>query len=89
MENFEFTHGIMVIAGKPDEDGRFPIVHFCGYLNPITDKDIDLLKQELATDPEFGLVGVEGLVYSEAPAEIVKLYRESMNEIPETSTDET
>lgn len=70
----------MVISTKPDVDGHFAIVHFCGYENKITDKDIDLLKQEIASTPDFGLVGQEeNLIYSEAPANIVELFKGLMN----------
>ena len=48
----EINYAIVAICHEASE-----IVHFCGYEQPISENDFEVLEKELKTDPEFGLVG--------------------------------
>ena len=70
MIDFPINYGVMAV----NQAGQ--IVHFCAYAKPITDQMIKGLKQELATDPAFGLIDqVNDLVIMEAPPEVIEEYR--------------
>ena len=48
---------ILCYRDNPDE--TMDILHLCGYENKPGQDTIDSLQEELATDPEFGLIGEE------------------------------
>lgn len=55
----EFKFGIIAAtqSAEDEKEGQISIVHFCGYPKKPTQRDFELLKEELNTDPEFHLVG--------------------------------
>jgi hypothetical protein len=56
------------------------ILHFCGYQEPITERDIESFREELKNDPEFGLQDKwDKVVIIEAPDEILKEYQDAFN----------
>ena len=60
------------------KEGKIQILHFCGYEDPIQKQDIEQLKNELATDEEFGLTEwADDLIIEEATPDIVSHYREA------------
>jgi hypothetical protein len=67
-----FKHGAMAINATGD------ILHFCAYESRPTGADMESLKQELNTDPEFDLVGRVGVDVTivEATPEVCKLFLE-------------
>jgi hypothetical protein len=73
------NYGLIVI--DPSEVGDLKtILHFCGYQEPITERDIESLREELKTDPEFGLQDKwDKVVITEAPEEILKEYQDAFN----------
>jgi hypothetical protein len=57
-----------------DPDQNFDILHLCAYGNPPTENDRAALIEELATDEEFGMIGMkEGVDYK-----LVKLKDEAV-----------
>lgn len=53
----KITHGIVVLDTRlPVEDVE--VIHFVGFWKEPTQQDIDNLKEELRTDPTFGLSDV-------------------------------
>jgi len=74
LDLLEMNYGIMVMDGEE-------ICHVCLYKTPITDKDIEDLKKELAEDAEFELIDrVNSLEFKEAPLEIIEDIRLSILE---------
>lgn len=69
------NYGLIVM--DPMEEGEVKtILHFCGYQEPITEKDVESLRNELRDDPEFGLQDIwERLVITEAPDEVIEEYK--------------
>jgi hypothetical protein len=56
------------------------ILHFCGYSEPITERDIESLREELKNDPEMGLQDKwDTVIITEAPEKILKEYQEAFN----------
>lgn len=54
------THALIAVK----MEGNSPsILHFCGYESQPNQACIDSLREELATDPEFGLVGIADFCY--------------------------
>ncbi len=72
----KIKYGLIALATIPDEDGLNDILHFCGYEKEPQSHDIESLKTELQTDPEFGLVGRDDYIVLKAPDTIVDLYKE-------------
>lgn len=77
----EIKYGIVVLdaANEKIQSGEFfmdDIIHFVGYLEKPTKKDIENLREELRTDEEFGLTDLDRLVIFEASQEIVDNYLE-------------
>lgn len=65
-------YGIIAVRPAKDEDGMADILHFCGYEDPPTQFDFDALREELNTNPAFGLQGdMDGVELMEAPEEIL------------------
>lgn len=69
----------LIAASQTAEDeakGQMSVLHFCGYPKKPTAKDVEYLKQELNTDPEFGLVGRMGVdvFIMDATPDMVKFY---------------
>lgn len=69
----------LIAAAQTAEDeakGQMSVLHFCGYPKKPTAKDVEYLKQELNTDPEFGLVGRMGVdvFIMDATPDMVKFY---------------
>jgi hypothetical protein len=75
----KINYGLIVM--DPSEPGNEKtILHFCGYQEPITERDVESLREELKNDPEFGLQDKwDKVVITEAPDEILKLYQEEFN----------
>ena len=74
MANKKFTHGIVAYEKV---EGALYILHFCGYGKKPTAIDIQSLKDELNTDPEFCLVGRinNGVFLMEATEDMLEYYR--------------
>lgn len=53
-----FEYGLMVVDPKRTTDDVMCIVHFAGYWEEPTEKDIEHLREELRTDPQFELCDV-------------------------------
>ena len=54
------------------------ILHFCGYQDPITERDIESLREEIKNDPLFGLQDKwDKVVITEASDEILKEYQDA------------
>ena len=48
-----------LIAVDPTQEGDMKdVLHFCGYWNQPTLVDVESLKEELKTDPDFGLTDI-------------------------------
>lgn len=62
---------------NPKQEGEMlDILHFVGYWDKPTEKDIEALREELRNDPEFKLQEIWDVVeILPAPPEIVKLYQ--------------
>ena len=75
----KINYGLIVM--DPSEPGNEKtILNFCGYQEPITERDVESLREELKNDPEFGLQDKwDKVVITEAPDEILKLYQEEFN----------
>ena len=76
----DIKYGLIVI--DPTQEGNMmDILHFVGYWNKPTKIDVDLLREELMTDEEFGLTAIaHRLDILPAPDYIIKHY---INEIKE------
>jgi hypothetical protein len=73
----KINYGLIIM--DPSEPGD-PILHFCGYQEPITEKDIESLREELKNDSEFGLQDKwDKVVIVEAPDEVLKEYQDAFN----------
>ena len=53
----DMKYGLIVIDSV-QEGEMMDILHFVGYWNKPTKKDVDLLREELMTDEEFGLTDI-------------------------------
>lgn len=74
-------YGILAVDSRKNTDGMNPILHFCGFESPPNDDDFDDLRHELATNKEFDLTEMMSyIVLVEASPEIVKLYKEMLND---------
>jgi len=75
-KKFNMNYGLIVV--DPLQEGEMmDIIHFCGYEVPPTKNDAAILREELMTDPEFGLTEIaEHLDILPAPDDIVKKYRD-------------
>lgn len=71
------NYGIIAYTLENRENPRLSVLHFCGYESPPTDLDMFTLKEELNTDPEFGLVGKidKGVFLMVAPLEVVDHFK--------------
>ena len=57
----DIKYGLIVI--DPTQEGEnLDILHFCGYWNQPTKKDVDFLREELMTDKSFGLTEIAHIV---------------------------
>ena len=55
----KFTHGIMVIDhSQIHDDGHLSVVHFVGFWTEPSDADFTMVKNEVETNPKFGLVEI-------------------------------
>lgn len=72
----KINYGLIAFNPKMvTENGEVEILHFCGYEEQIQKQDIEALKEELATDEEFGLTEmIEDLIIKEASPTIVDYY---------------
>lgn len=73
-------YGLVAASQTAEEETKheLTILHFCGYGKPPTQNDIAQLKEELNTDPEFGLVGRMGVdvFIMNATPDMVKFYKD-------------
>ena len=61
--------------------GHLVIAHFVGFEEKPGPEDYASLQDELAQDPEFGMVGIHGkLIYFPAPPVVVAYYQRAMQE---------
>jgi hypothetical protein len=67
-----------LIAVQHIDGINFRILHFCGYEDPPTDIDKDLLKKELKSDVEFGLTDEDYIIITADP-HIVRQYAKMLN----------
>lgn len=83
-ELFQINYGLIVLDPEQiDEDGDKLIVHFVGFMVPPTDADINSIKEEIKTDPEFGLMDIaDRLEYELAPQELIDYFKVSIGTIP-------
>lgn len=66
----------LIVMDSSDPENR--ILHFCGYQDPITERDIESLREELKTDPEFGLQDKwDKVVIVEASDDVLKEYQDA------------
>lgn len=68
----EIRYGLIAVRGGE-------ILHFCGYESPPSQADLDALRDELQTDPEFAL-DLEGVFITIAPPDVVGYYRRILEE---------
>lgn len=56
-------YGLIAASQSAEDEAKqeLRVLHFCGYPKKPTAADVEHLKQELNTDPEFGLVGRMGV----------------------------
>jgi len=75
MDPTKITHGLIVV--DPTQEGEhFDILHFAGYWQQPSKKDADLLREELRTDPEFGLQEIADRVdILPAPPDILEHFK--------------
>lgn len=65
-----------MIVTNPTAKDSDEIIHFCGYWERPTQKDVDHLREELKTDPEFGLQEIADEVDIRlAPKDILETYQ--------------
>jgi hypothetical protein len=71
-----------LIAIDPTQEGdMLDVLHFCGYWNQPTLVDVDSLREELKSDPDFGLTDIaDRLDIIPAPDWLVQEYVEGMSE---------
>jgi hypothetical protein len=70
------TLGLIAIDPMSEDKEMVDIVHFVGYWNKPTKKEVEHLKEELKTDEEFGLTEIaDRLVILPAPDHIVEHYK--------------
>lgn len=70
-----FTHGIMAIDSKPDEEDNVRIVHFIGLWNEPTYEEFLELSNEIKNTPEFGLSKIiDRVVILPATEEVIEQY---------------
>jgi hypothetical protein len=74
--------GLMVIDPESlDENQEVEIVHFVGYWNQPSEVDADSLREELATDEEFGLTDIaHRLDILPAPQNVVEHFMSNIEE---------
>lgn len=77
----KFTHGIIVLNPNLEDEDGIPIVHFLGLWQEPTENVIEDLKNELSTDPEFGLIDdIDELEFIFANQEHVDMFNEMIEE---------
>lgn len=75
-----FTHGIIVLNTNLEDEEGTPIVHFLGLWQEPTEKDIEDLKDELKSDPEFEQCEhVDELEFMFADDEHVEMFNEMID----------
>jgi hypothetical protein len=75
-----FTHGIIVLNPNLEDEEGTPIVHFLGLWQEPTEKDIEDLKEELKSDPEFEQYeNVDELEFMFANQEHVEMFNEMVD----------
>ena len=73
----QINYGFIVV--HPDEP--YEILHFCGYQDKPTERDIKSLREELRDDPEFGLQEIwDKVEIQEASEGIVEEYKRIFGE---------
>lgn len=70
-----------LIAVDPTQEGDdLDVLHFCGYWNQPTLVDVESLREELKTSPEFGLSDIaDRLEIIPAPDWLIQEYIEGMS----------
>lgn len=78
----DMQYGLMAVdmremQSKPDEP--VVILHFCGYANPPTQEDVNLMYHTMATNKDFGVSDImEHIAIYTAPQSIVEEYRNDL-----------
>jgi len=71
----KFTHGIIAVDPLNEIDEEVAVVHFIGLWNEPTEEEFLVYKNEMLTNPEYGLVDIaDRIVVLPAPPEIVEKY---------------
>ena len=69
----------LIVIDPTQKDEMMDILHFVGYWNKPTNKDADLLREELMTDEEFGLTDIaHRLDILPAPDYIVEEFKKEL-----------
>jgi hypothetical protein len=68
----DVKYGIVAVL-KEDGSEDYFVAHFCGYLEKPEESDWESLRQELETDEEFGLVGMD-FELMEATPDMIKYF---------------
>lgn len=78
----KFTHGIMVIDhSQVHDDGHLSVVHFVGFWDEPGETDFTAVKNEVKTNPEYGLVEVaEHLELRPASQDAIDFFNQSIDD---------
>lgn len=87
----ELQTNYALVAYTPTEDPmKGNVIHTCFYENPPTQRDVNALIEELATDTEFGMIGLvcdQDYFLNEITGETLRILKEDMK-IPDVLTQE-
>lgn len=76
----KFTHGIIVLNPKLEDEDGIPIVHFLGLWQEPTERDIEDLEEELKCNSEFEQCGnINELEFMIANSEHIKMFNEMVD----------
>jgi hypothetical protein len=78
----KINYGLMAVSPEVKEAGKGTfddVLHFCFYEEKPTNHDIEVLHNELSTDPEFGLINSD-FVIIEATPEICEVFQMVLQE---------
>jgi|LakMenE01Jun11ns_1017448.scaffolds.fasta_scaffold9726473_2 hypothetical protein len=67
----DIKYGIVAVLKEEENQDDSFVVHFCGYWEKPEKSDWDSLREELETDEEFGLIGMD-FELMEATPEMIK-----------------
>lgn len=76
----KITNGVIATIPVEDSSEILTILHFVGFGNPITERDLHNVYNELKTNPEYELTDIDFDVY-EAPKATVEHFVKLMSEV--------